>query len=86
MVGVTKALKNNRLISTSVISDIRVYICGNNKICIFIVDISPGDRISIFFLECIIFGDGTDVLSRNLGNQLPAELLNNPEERRHHLV
>jgi len=86
MIDVTKIFKNDRLISTSLISDISVYICGNNECCIFIVDVSAGDQTSLLFLEYLTFGDRTDVLFRNVGSQLPARLINVQEDRRHHLV
>ena len=86
MADVINAFANDRFMSTFVISDIRVHIYGSTKCCIFIVDVSTRDQASVFFLERITFGEGTDMLSRKVGSQLAAELLNTTEQRRHHLV
>jgi hypothetical protein len=60
MVDALNSFKNDRFISTSVISDISVCIYGNNECCIFIVDVSTGGQTSVFYLKRITFGDGTE--------------------------
>ena len=55
MVEFIEVSKNNSFMSTSVISDISVYIYGNTECSIFIVDASTGDQTSVIFLECLTF-------------------------------